>query len=180
MVSGNRFTELLSSQVLLGDGAMGTMLYAQGIYINRCFDALNVENPDLVKQVHTQYAQEGVDFLETNTFGANEYRLAKYGMGKDVERINRCAVQLARAAAKPEILVAGAIGPIGIELTEHGRLTVQQAEEMFRLQAEALATEGVDFFILETFSNTGEILAAIRAVSSVTEIPIVAQMTADH
>jgi methionine synthase / methylenetetrahydrofolate reductase(NADPH) len=180
MASGSRFSELLSSQVLLGDGAMGTMLYAQGIYINRCFDALNVENPDLVNQVHAQYAQAGVDFLETNTFGANEYRLAKYGMAKDVEKINQCAVQLARAAASPEILVAGAIGPIGIELTEHGRLTVQQAEEMFRVQAEALATAGVDFFILETFSNTGEILAAIRAVSSVTGIPIVAQMTADH
>jgi len=178
MESDKTFAELLKNQVLLGDGAMGTMLYAQGIFINRCFDALNLENPDLVKHVHTQYVQEGVDFIETNTFGANEYRLAKYGLARDVEKINQCAVRLAKSAATPDVLVAGAVGPIGIELTEHGRLTVQQAGEMFRVQAEILATEGVDFVILETFSNTGEILAAIRAVSSSTGLPIVAQMTA--
>lgn len=180
MATEKTLAELLSNQVLLGDGAMGTMLYSQGVFINRCFDALNIEDPDLVKHVHSQYVQEGVDFIETNTFGANEYRLAKYGLAQEVEKINQCAVRLARSAATPEVLVAGAIGPIGVELTEHGRLTVEQAEEMFRRQATALATEGVDFFLLETFSNTGEILAAIRAVSGVGGLPIVAQMTAQQ
>ena len=121
-----------------------------------------------------------MDFIETNTFGANALRLAKYGLGTDVDRINRSAVQIARAAAKDQVLVAGAMGPMGAELTHHGRLSDEQVRQMFQEQAKALVEEGVDLLILETFSKSQELLLAISALAEITDIPLIAQMTAEQ
>jgi methionine synthase / methylenetetrahydrofolate reductase(NADPH) len=180
IVSKWRLTELLTRQVVLGDGAMGTMLYNQGVFVNRCFDALNIESPDIVKGIHAEYVRVGADFIETNTFGANEYRLSKYGLANEVQQINRAAVEIAREVAAAGVLVAGAIGPLGTEFTEYGRMTEKKAGLLFGNQAQILIDAGVDFLILETFSNTGEILAAIRALADLTDMPIVAQMAADQ
>jgi len=180
MGSTRSFADLLEKQVILGDGAMGTMLYNQGIFVNRCFDALNLEKPSLVQGIHEAYVEAGADFIETNTFGANAFRLAKYGLAQDVDRINRAAVGIAREAAQGRALVAGAIGPIGSELTGHGRLTNDQVSGMLQDQAKALVSEGVDLLILETFSKSQEILLAIAALADVTDLPLIAQMTADQ
>jgi len=180
MTRRNRFVDRLSRQVLLGDGAMGTMLYTQGVFLNRCFEQLNLEDPALVRRVHEGYVGAGVDFIETNTFGANEYRLAKYGLAGDMEKINKAAVQIASAAAGKTVMVAGSMGPLGVALDAYGQLAKQEAARVFRDQAKVLAEGGVDFLIFETFSNTEEILAAIRAAADVADLPIVAQMTADE
>jgi homocysteine S-methyltransferase len=155
------------------------MLYSQGVFLNRCFEQLNLEGPGLVRKVHEGYVIAGVDFIETNTFGANAYRLAKYGLAGDMEKINRAAVQIAKEAAGEVVMVAGSMGPLGVDLDAYGRLAKQEASRFFKDQARVLAEAGVDFFMLETFSHTEEILVAIRAVAEGADLPIVAQMTAD-
>jgi methionine synthase / methylenetetrahydrofolate reductase(NADPH) len=180
MTRQNRLIDRLSRQVVLGDGAMGTMLYSQGVFLNRSFEQLNIESPDLVRKVHAGYVSAGVDFIETNTFGANEYRLAKYGLAGDVERINEAAVRIAKEAAGSDVMVAGSMGPLGADLDTRDRVARQEAIRVFRDQASVLAGAGVDFMILETFSHTDEILLAIAVLAEVTDLPIVAQMTADE
>ncbi|RKY23552.1 MAG: bifunctional homocysteine S-methyltransferase/methylenetetrahydrofolate reductase [Planctomycetota bacterium] len=180
MAANTNFAELLSRRVVLGDGAMGTMLYQYGVFLNSCFDELNISNPELVKKVHRGYVQAGVDFIETNTFGANDFKLAKYGLAEKVEEINHAAVEIARDTATEDVMVAGAMGPLGYEFTGHGRLTRPQASRAFRKQAKTLIKSGVDFLILETFSNTEELLVAIRSVSEIADLPIVAQMTVNE
>jgi len=162
---------------LLGDGAMGTMLYQHGVFLNRCFDELNVAEPRIVQQVHAGYVEAGADFVETNTFGANRVKLSQYGLADEVERINLAGVRVARAAAGQGVLVAGAIGPLGCELTGYGPITREQAGQVFRQQASALVEAGVDFLILETFSNTDELLVALEAVGTLADVAVVAQMT---
>jgi homocysteine S-methyltransferase len=156
------------------------MLYSQGVFLNRSFEQLNVESPDLVKKVHAGYVSAGVDFIETNTFGANEYRLAKYGLAGDMERINEAAVRIAKEAAGSDVMVAGSMGPLGADLDTHDSVARQEATRVFREQAAVLAKAGVDFMILETFSHTDEILLAIAVLAEITDLPIVAQMTADE
>ncbi len=162
---------------MLGDGAMGTMLYQHGVFLNRCFDELNVAEPRIVQQVHAGYVEAGADFVETNTFGANRVKLSQYGLADEVERINLAGVRVARAAAGQGVLVAGAIGPLGCELTGYGPITREQAGQVFRQQASALVEAGVDFLILETFSNTDELLVALEAVGTLADVAVVAQMT---
>jgi len=159
---------------------MGTMLYQHGVFVNRCFDELNLTNAGLVEQVHAGYVEAGVDFIETNTFGANEVKLARYGLANEVERINRAGVDVAKAAAKGDVLVAGAMGPLGCELTEHGPMSHEEAGRVFRQQGSALLEAGVDLLILETFSNTEELLIALGAVGDLADIPIIAQMTVNE
>jgi len=156
---------------------MGTMLYQHGIFVNRCFDELNLTDAGLVEKIHAAYVEAGADFIETNTFGANEVKLAQHGLGNEVERINQAGVAVARAAAGPEVLVAGAMGPLGCELTQHGPMTPQEAARIFRQQGAALVAAGADLLILETFSNTEELLVAVGAVCDLADIPIIAQMT---
>jgi methionine synthase / methylenetetrahydrofolate reductase(NADPH) len=180
MTRQNRLIDKLSRQVVLGDGAMGTMLYSEGVFLNRSFEQLNLESPDLVKKVHAGYVSAGVDFIETNTFGANEYRLAKYGLAGDMQRINEAAVRLAKEAAGTDVMVAGSMGPLGADLDTRDRTARQEAARVFRDQAAVLAGAGVDFMILETFSHTDELLLAISVLARVTDLPIVAQMTADE
>lgn len=176
-MTGDDLLKTLSEGVLVGDGAMGTMLYQHGVFLNSCFDELNVTNPELVREIHESYVQAGARFIETNTFGANEVKLGKFGLAEKVEQINGAAVEIARECASGDVLVAGAMGPLGRQITEHGGLTCEQAAAAFVRQAKSLADAGVDFLIMETFSQTEELLLAARAASEVTRLPIVAQLT---
>jgi methionine synthase / methylenetetrahydrofolate reductase (NADH) len=169
--------------VLVCDGAMGTMLYAKGVFINRCFESLNQSQPDLVVDVHAEYLKAGADVIETNTFGANRMKLRGFGLGDQVRAINLSGAQLARRAvekSKGEAYVAGAIGPLGVRVEPWGKTGVDEAEAMFRDQAQALLDGKVDLFILETFRDLNEIGAAIAAVRSICDLPIVAQMTTEE
>jgi methionine synthase / methylenetetrahydrofolate reductase(NADPH) len=174
------FEQRVSEGVLVGDGAMGTMLYQHGVFLNRCFDELNLSEPKLVAGVHRQYVEAGADFIETNTFGANRLKLSKFGLADEVGPINRAGVRLAREAAKDSVLVAGAMGPLGCEFTEHGPITPLVAGQMFAEQGRALLDAGVDLLILETFLNAEELLIAVRAVAELGEVPIIAQMTVNE
>ncbi len=159
------------------DGAMGTMLYSKGVFINRCYDELNIREPDLVRDVHRAYVKAGAELLETNTFGANEIKLAEYGLENQVEALNAAASRLAREAANGRALVGGAIGPLGIRIEPFGPTSLDEARSVFRKQATGLLEGGVDFFVLETFADLDEIHQAILAVRELCTLPIVAQMT---
>ena len=172
------FRELLDSDhVYVFDGAVGTRLYDKGVYINRSYDELNLTSPDLVREVHEEYVAAGADIIETNTFGATRHKLQPYGLETRIRDINIAAVKIAREAAGDDALVAGAIGPLGLRIEPFGPTSFDEAREMFREQAEALAEGGVDLFIVETFSELPAIEQAIRAVKEVSDLPIVAQMT---
>jgi methionine synthase I (cobalamin-dependent)/5,10-methylenetetrahydrofolate reductase len=174
------FLEALDERVLVCDGAMGTMLYAKGVFINKSFDALNVTQPDLVAEVHQEYVRAGADIIETNTFGANRIKLGSFGMADKLHAINAQGAKIARHAAHEQTYVAGAIGPLGIRIEPWGKTGVDEAREYFREQAAALAEGGVDLFVLETFRDLSEISAAIDAVRAVSDKPIVAQMTTEE
>src|SRR3954466_11512558 len=174
------FTEALDDRVLVCDGAMGTMLYAKGVFINKSFDALNVTQPDLVAEVHQEYVRAGADIVETNTFGANRIKLGSFGLAERLYGINEQGAKIARHAAREQAYVAGAIGPLGIRIEPWGKTGVGEAREYFREQAQALADGGVDLFILETFRDLHEIGAAINPVRSVSDRPIVAQMSTEE
>jgi homocysteine S-methyltransferase len=173
------FLEELDSRVLVCDGAMGTMLYGRGVFLNRCFDELNLTQPDLVSDVHQAYVRAGADVLETNTFGANRFKLGNFALADEVAAINRRGAELARRAAREGTFVAGSMGPLGVRIEPWGRTGVDEAEAAFRDQASALVQGGVDLFILETFRDLQEMGAAIRAVRSVSALPIVAEMTTE-
>src|SRR6266849_2792492 len=138
------FLESLDERVLVCDGAMGTMLYAKGVFINKSFDALNVTQPDLVAEVHQDYVRAGADVLETNTFGANRVKLRGFGLGDRVSEINLEGVRIARRAARDQAYVAGAIGPLGVRIEPWGKMSTAEAQSYFREQAEALLAGGVD------------------------------------
>jgi len=168
--------ELLAQGVVIGDGAMGTMLYSKGVFVNTCFDELNLTSPSLVKEIHQQYVNAGADFIETNTFGANEFKLARFGLADKVQQINSAAVKIAKESASDKALVAGAVGPLGIDIAQGGRVSEKEIINTFSNQIRALAQCGADFILLETFGNLKEILLAIKATGEVCELPIVAQM----
>src|SRR3954469_22303238 len=174
------FRHELHARVLVCDGAMGTMLYSRGIFLNRSFDELNLTQPDLVAEVHQASVRAGADVVETNTFGANRVKLAGFGLGDRVGAINVQGAKIARHAAREAAYVAGAIGPLGIRIEPWGKTGTDEAEEYFREQARALADGGVDLFVLETFRDVNEIGAAIRAVRSVCALRIVAQVTTEE
>jgi homocysteine S-methyltransferase len=174
------FAEALASRVLVCDGAMGTMLYAKGIFFNRSFDELNLTQPDFVAEVHQAYVRAGADLIETNTFGANRVRLAPFGLGDRVKAINAEGAKIARHAARDQVFVAGSIGPLGIRIEPWGKTGVDEAEAYFREQVEGLLEGGVDLFVLETFHDVNEIAAAIRAVRGLSDLPIVAQVTTEE
>ncbi len=159
---------------------MGTMLYARGIFLNRSFDELNVTQPDLVAEVHQAYVRAGADVIETNTFGANRVKLGQFGLAERVKAINTQGARIARHAAREQAYVAGAIGPLGISIEPWGKTGVDEAEEYFREQAEGLLEGGVDLFVLETFNDVNEIVAAITAVRRLSDLPVVAQVTTEE
>jgi methionine synthase / methylenetetrahydrofolate reductase(NADPH) len=159
------------------DGAMGTMLYQKGVFINRCYDELNLREPDLVRDIHRSYVKAGAEVLETNSYGANRAKLTEHGLDGSMHEINVQAARLAREAAGGRALVAGAMGPLGIRIEPYGPTSLDEARSYFREQAEALLEGGVDLFLLETFVDLHEVQQALLAVREVTDLPVVAQMT---
>lgn len=171
------FRTILSERVVLFDGGTGTRLYELGVYLNRCFDELNLSSPSMVEDVHRAYVAVGCEVIETNTFGANRIKLEKHGMGDQVEAINEAGARIARRAAGSDGLVAGAIGPLGIRIEPWGPTSVEESAAMFATQAAALEAGGVDLFSVETFYDLAEIEAAVAGIRRVSKLPIVAQMT---
>ena len=165
-------------QVVMFDGAMGTMLYAKGVFINQCYDELVLRSPDLVREVHAAYVKAGAEVVETNTFGANRAKLTQYGLEGQVAAINQRAAQVAREAAGDQRLVAGAVGPLGIRLEPYGPTSRDEARGYFREQMQALADGGADCFVLETFADLEELEQAILAARDVNPaMPVIAQAT---
>ena len=173
------FREIFEQRVWVADGAMGTMLYAKGAFINRCFDELNLSLPALVRDVHQEYLRAGAELIETNTFGANRKRLATFGFADKVRLINRAGVRIAREAARDQAFVAGAIGPLGVRLEPLGSTSLEEARSIFREQIDALVEAGVDCLMLETFRDMNEIRAAVDAAREAAgpELVIVAHLS---
>ncbi len=168
---------IADGRVHVFDGAMGTMLYGKGIFLNVCYDELALRQPDLVREIHREYVKAGAELLETNTFGANPFKLAHYGLAAETEKINAAAALVAREAAGGRAVVLGAIGPLGVRLEPYGETGLDQAQAAFARQAAGLLEGGVDGFILETFSDVSELGAAVKAIRGLSTLPIVAQMT---
>jgi homocysteine S-methyltransferase len=175
------FKEQLAQRVIVADGAMGTMLYSRGVFINRCFDELNLSAPDMVRQIHQEYVKSGAEIIETNTYGASRLRLSAFGLGEKVGDINRAAVKLAREAAKDIAWVAGAVGPLGVRIEPLGPTSFDEARGIYREQIGALVEGGVDLLILETFASIDELRQAALAAREVAgdDLAIVAQVTID-
>ena len=177
------FRQMLTHRAIVADGAMGTMLYARGIFINRCFDELNVTMPQLVKEIHQEYVRAGAEIIESNTYGASRARLATFNIGDKVVELNRAGVRLAREAAseRTDVFVAGAMGPLGVHLEPLGPTSFAEARDMFREQVQALVDEGVDLLVFETFSSLHELREALAAAREVAgpEMVIVAHVTID-
>jgi methionine synthase / methylenetetrahydrofolate reductase(NADPH) len=172
------FRDLLERDAIhVFDGAMGTMLYAKGVYINRSYDELNLTNPDLVREVHEEYVRAGADIIETNTFGATAHHLKQYGLEGSLRLINVAAARLAREAACERCHVAGAIGPLGLRIEPYGPTSFEEAKDLFKEQVAALLEGGVDLFVLETFSDISEMRQALRAVRELCDLPVISQMT---
>ena len=175
------FRNKLQSKIVVVDGAMGTMLYSKGIFINRCFDELNLSAPQMVKEVHQEYVRAGAEVIETNTFGCNRIRLTAFGFAEKTKAINHAGVRLAREAAGDRAFVAGAIGPLGAPIEPLGPLSFEEVREVFKEQASALIEAGVDLLVLETFYELNELREAIYAAREVAgpEMVIVAQVTVE-
>lgn len=167
---------------MLCDGAMGTLLYAKGIFINRCYDELNVSQPELIRGIHHEYLQAGAEIIETNTFGANSFRLERHGLADKVRDINVAGAKTAKEAAKSfDAWVAGSVGPLGIRIEPLGKTSFDEARAAFREQIAALIEGGVDLLMLETFGYVEELHQAFRAAREIDpKIPIIAQVTVDE
>ncbi len=181
-MDNNNFSTLLAaSRPILSDGAMGTILNQRGVGFDDCFDELNLKNPALVAEIHHEYIDAGSQIIQTNTFGANRYKLTRHGLEDRVADINAAGVELARriilASFKP-VLIAGDIGPLGVRLAPFGRVQPEEARSAFREQIAALVKAGIDLLIIETMTDLFEVNEAIQAAHECCpEIPIVASMT---
>jgi homocysteine S-methyltransferase len=176
------FLARIKQSPVLCDGAMGTLLYAKGIFINRSYDELNLSQPDLIRGIHHEYLQAGAEIIETNTFGGNSFRLGRHSLADKVRDVNWAGARLAREAAKSfDVWVAGSVGPLGTRIEPLGKTSFQEAREAFRQQIETLLEGGVDLLMLETFGYLEEIHQAMLAARDVSKtIPIVAQVTIDE
>jgi homocysteine S-methyltransferase len=173
----------LAAGPLLADGGMGTELYQRGLPVGACFEAANLEQPELVQAIHLDYLAAGADLIETNSFGANRPRLEAVGLGEQLRAINRAAGRLARYARDiggSTALIAGAIGPLDQPLAPLGPISEEAARDAFTEQAEALLESGVDCFIIETFGDLNELCLAVLAVQALTDLPIIAEATFDE
>ena len=180
-MAGDLIARLKTSPVLC-DGAMGTLLYSKGIFINRCYDELNLSQPDLIRGVHHEYLQAGAEIIETNTFGGNSFRLERHGLQNQVHDINFAGAKLAKEAAKSfDAWVAGSVGPLGIRIEPLGKISFEEARDAFRQQIKALLEGGVDILILETFGYLEELHQAILAARDLNpRVPVIAQVTVDE
>jgi methionine synthase / methylenetetrahydrofolate reductase(NADPH) len=184
----SRLTEIFGTRNVLCDGAMGTSLYARGIFINRCYDELNLSQPELVRNVHEEYLQAGAEIIETNTFGANALRLQRYGFADKVVEINRAGAEIARKAVNQRAdkqsgksWVAGAIGPLGVHLEPLGKTSLEEARAAYAEQIRGLAEGGVDMLLIETVSALNEAEQAILAARSVAPaLPVLVMVTVDE
>ena len=172
---------------MLADGAMGTVLYSRGVFINRCYDELNLSDPNLIRSVHEEYLQAGAEVLETNTFGANRFRLARHGLASKVKEINAAGVRIAREAAKHLMekqagaaWVAGAVCPLGVRLEPLGKIGLEEARAAFAEQIRALTAEGVDMLVIETMPALNEAHEALLAAQeNAPDLPILVMVTVD-
>jgi len=182
-----QFADLFSSRPVLADGAMGTVLYARGIFINRCYDELNLSDPSLILSIHEEYLQAGAEIVETNTFGANKFRLTRHGLASKVAEINSAGVKLARQAVDHlkekqagTAYVAGSIGPLGVRLEPLGKTGLDEARSAFAEQIRALADAGVDLLIIETMPALNEAREALLAAEETApQLPVLAMVTVD-
>src|SRR5580692_669041 len=180
-------TDIFPSRPLLADGAMGTVLYARGIFINRCYDELNLSDPALILSIHEEYLQAGAEILETNTFGANRFRLARHGLAEKVAEINAAGVKLARQAVEHlkekqagEAWVAGSVGPLGVRLEPLGKTGLDEARAAFAEQIAALAAAGADLLIIETMPALNEAQQALIAAREMApDLPVLVMVTVD-
>ncbi|MDD5458900.1 MAG: bifunctional homocysteine S-methyltransferase/methylenetetrahydrofolate reductase [Phycisphaerae bacterium] len=174
------FVKLLKKKTLVADGAMGTMLYGRGVFVNQCFEELNLSNAKLVGQIHAAYVEAGADIIETNTFGANQFKLSRYGLTNKVEQINQAAVKIVKAAiGDNDILTAGSVGPSGLENFILNKEAIKELSEAFGQQCQMLAKAGADILFLETFANIDELLIAIDAAAS-TGLAVTASITVNE
>lgn len=171
------FLDALAEEVILCDGAMGTEIYSRGVPINHCVDELNLSAPKLVRQIHESYLQAGAQLIETNTFGANAFRLAPYGLKEKVREINLRGAKIAREASEGMAYVAGSVGPIGRETVPNSEISESQLYDAFATQIEALRDGGVELIILETFSNLEEAEIAHRAARATSNLPLIVQFS---
>ena len=178
-MTGNFLSLLQTSRIpLLADGAMGTLLYSRGTPFSQCFDELNLSNPSAVTGIHVEYVEAGAQILLTNTFGANQFKLAKHGLQNKVDAINHAGVELARKAATGLTLVAGDIGPLGVRIAPFGRVQIEEARTAFAGQVAALTEAGVDLIVIETMSDLYEIQVAVQSVrEAAAGLPIIASIT---
>jgi homocysteine S-methyltransferase len=182
-----QFADIFANRPILADGAMGTVLYARGVFINRCYDELNLSDPGLILSIHEEYLQAGSEIIETNTFGANRFRLARHGLAGNVAQINAAGVKLARQAVEHlrekqagEAWVAGSVGPLGVRLEPLGKTGLDEARAAFIEQISALAEAGVDMLSIETMpalNEAREALAAAREVAP--DLPVLVMVTVD-
>ena len=183
----SRFAEIFADRPVLADGAMGSVLNARGVFTNRCYDELNLSDPNLILGVHEEYLQAGAEILETNTFGANRFRLTRHGLGAKVEEINAAGVRLARQAVERlkerqggEAWVAGAVGPLGVRLEPLGKTGLDEARAAFAEQIAILKKNGVDLLIVETMPALNEAREALEAAKAVApELPVLVMVTVD-
>jgi homocysteine S-methyltransferase len=181
------FADIFASRPVLADGAMGTVLYARGIFINRCYDDLNLSDPGLILSIHEEYLQSGAEILETNTFGANRFRLARHGLAEKVAEINAAGVRLARQAVEHlkekqagEAWVAGSVGPLGVRLEPLGKTGLDEARAAFAEQIAALAAAGADLLIIETMPALNEAQQALIAAREMApDLPVLVMVTVD-
>jgi homocysteine S-methyltransferase len=172
--------ERLSKEVILADGAMGTMLHSRGVSFDKCFDELNLTNPAAVAEVHREYIESGAQLILTNTFGANRFKLSKHGLEEKTAEINKAGVELAKrivASSYKDVLVAGDVGPLGVRIAPFGRVQPEQARAAFAGQIEALCEAGADLIVIETISDLYEIQGAVKAAKQVCSLPLVASVT---
>jgi len=174
------FVEKVGNQILLFDGGMGTELYKRGVFINQSFEELNLKNPNLVKAVHSEYKKAGADVIETNSFGANQFKLSKFHLDDKVYVINLEAAKLARDVARDDLYVAGSVGPLGVQIEPLGPISNDETRDFFKNQIKGLVDGGVDLLIFETFIYPNELEQAIRAAREICDLPIIAQMTIDE
>ena len=171
------FLDLINERTLLADGAMGTMLQTAGITAGICPELVNIENPDTIRSIHTSYIEAGADIITTNTFGGSSAKLSAYGLEERVEEFNEAAVKIAFEAARGKVLVGGSIGPTGRFVSPVGDMSFDEAVEIFARQARAITSAGANLILLETFTDIKEAKAAVIAVRSFSDIPVLAHMT---
>jgi homocysteine S-methyltransferase len=171
------FEEYLKNNLVLLDGAMGSLIYEKGVFIDKCYDELNLSRPELIGSIHEEYVAAGSTVIETNTYGANRFKLKSHNLLDQMKEINLKGVALARKAAGDEVYVAGSMGPSGQEIEPWGDTTLEEVFEGYAGQAGILNQAGVDLFILETFQDIREMEQAIKAIKSVSKLPVVAMMT---